>query len=191
MPFNTEDAIAQRRANVARLYLQGLRQSDIAIREKVTQGQVSQDLVAIRAEWQESTIFDFNEAKIQELVKIDHLESTLWDAWHDSKQPLKKKSTKMRGEVNETTDKKAQKAKNLETTDYTEERLGDPRYLIGVDRCIERRCRILGLEAPLKIAQTDTDGVNIKAARTIYIVDTTDGHKVPAPDDDYSNPDAQ
>ncbi|WP_052731136.1 terminase small subunit [Spirosoma radiotolerans] len=30
-----------------------------------------------------------------------------------------------------------------------------------------------------------------KQQSTVYIVDTTEGHKVPAPDDDYSNPDAQ
>ncbi len=81
-------------------------------------------------------------------------------------------------------EKKQQKPKAMEQFEYTEERLGDPRYLLGVDRCIERRCRILGLEAPMKIAQTDPQGKAVQS-RTWLITDHTGGRRVPAPDEDY------
>lgn len=35
---------------------------------------------------------------------------------------------------------------------------GNPSFLAGVERCIERRCKLLGLDAPQKIAPTTPDG---------------------------------
>lgn len=186
MPQNTDDVIAHRRATVTRLYLQGVRQYQIAAEVGVSEGQISQDLAAIRTEWRQSTLMDFNDQKIQELAKIDHLESVYWEAWHDSKKPLKKKSTKMKGEVDAVArdeDKKKQKAKHLESSETTEERLGDPRYLDGAMRCIQKRCDLLGLDAPLKIANTDTEGKTVQQ-RTWVIQDHTGGRRVPAPDEE-------
>ena len=53
-----------------------------------------------------------------------------------------------RGEP-ETVLKETQKGQ--ERSVMTEERTGDPRYLDGVMRCIERRCHLLGLDAPAKL----------------------------------------
>ena len=39
-----------------------------------------------------------------------------------------------------------------------EEHCGDPRYLQGVQWCIHKRCEILGLNAPTRIAPTDPSG---------------------------------
>jgi hypothetical protein len=36
--------------------------------------------------------------------------------------------------------------------------IGDPRFLAGVQWCINKRCEILGLDAPAKFAPTDVDG---------------------------------
>lgn len=36
--------------------------------------------------------------------------------------------------------------------------IGDPRFLAGIERCIVRRCQILGLNAPTKLAPTTPDG---------------------------------
>lgn len=35
-------------------------------------------------------------------------------------------------------------------TSKDENTVGDPRFLNGIDRCIERRCKLLGLDAPIK-----------------------------------------
>ena len=49
--------------------------------------------------------------------------------------------------------------------------------------------------APIQaVEHTGEDGgpmqIDSKAQSTVVIIDTTDGHKVPAPDEDYNNPDA-
>lgn len=186
MPQNSADVVARRRVNVARLYLQGWTQAAIAVEEGVDQSQISLDLTEIRKDWKASTLFDFNEAKTKELARIDLLESTYWTAWEASKTPLKKKQTKLRGEVLQADMKNPQKqqAKALETTEATEERLGDPRYLDGVLKCIQKRVEILGLDAPFKIAPTDTEGNNI-GSRVWTVLDHTGGRNVPAPDEKY------
>ena len=185
MPQHTDEIIAERRATVSQLYRQGWTQIDIAKEVGVTQGQVSQDLDAIREEWQSSMLMDFNTKKAEELAKIDLREQTLWEEWERSRKPLKKKSTKVKGEVDEKAtgpDKKKQKAKNLETTEITEDRIGDPRFMDAIGRCCEQRIRILGLEAPIKVAQTTPDGQAVQTRRWI-IEDHTGGRKVRQPDE--------
>jgi hypothetical protein len=40
----------------------------------------------------------------------------------------------------------------IKKTKRREGQVGDPRYLDGVLKCIDRRCAILGIDAPKKIA---------------------------------------
>jgi hypothetical protein len=186
MPFNKELDILARRELVSRLYLQGMLQHEIAEEVNVSQGQISQDLAAIRKAWEDSTIFNFNEAKNKELAKIDMLEATYWQAWIDSKKPIKKKYTVMSGDVDtaeqDPEKRKKQSIKNMRTSDYTEERLGDPRCLDGMLKCSQARRQLLGLDAPFKISQTDNEGNNVVAARTWLVLDHTGGRAVPDPD---------
>lgn len=151
MPFSSEDEILLRRATVASLYLKGWFQSRIAAEVHVTQAQISLDLAAIRSEWRESMLDDFNEAKSRELAKIDHLESTYWKAWEDSMKPIKKQRKKFTGKVDRFKPQDKQQVNEFDTIDSTEERQGNPRFLDGVMRCIEKRVDILGLDAPQKI----------------------------------------
>lgn len=117
-------------ANVARLYLTGYLQSEIAAQTGVSQQQISYDLKILQRRWRESSGIDFNEAKQRELARIDHLELEYWQAWRASKVERKKQSAEKSGEHTRT---------RLET----EAREGDPRYLQGVQWCIEQRCKIL------------------------------------------------
>jgi hypothetical protein len=43
-----------------------------------------------------------------------------------------------------------------------EQRDGNPAFLAGVMSCIERRCKLLGLDAPVKSELTGKDGGPIK-----------------------------
>ncbi|GAB3546387.1 hypothetical protein [Spirosoma fluminis] len=151
MPFSSEDEILLRRSTVASLYLKGWFQAKIALETGVSQQQISQDLQAIRSDWKESSLVDFNEAKAKELAKIDHLESIYWKAWEDSTRPVKKSRKKYSGKVDKTKPQDRQQVSDFDTTDITEERQGNPRFLDGVMRCIEKRVAILGLDAPQKI----------------------------------------
>jgi hypothetical protein len=143
--------IKQRRQIVAGMYLEGKTQHEIAIEVNVSQGTISNDLKAIQKLWIEKSIEAIDKKKAEELAKIDKLERTYWESWERSLEAFKSKTVK---------GKKAEAGKdaNIEQTLKEEERVGDPRFLTGVQWCIEKRLKLFGLEAPQKWAPTDPTG---------------------------------
>ena len=125
------------RRNIARLYLQGHIQAEIAHALGISQPTVSRELKVLQQEWKTERVYDINEAKIKELEKLDILEREYWDAWKRSQED---------GEVNT---KGTQVGGKIDIT-RTEKQIGDPRFLEGVQGCIKIRCSILGVEAPKK-----------------------------------------
>jgi predicted transcriptional regulator len=100
-------------------------QTEIGERLGVTQATVSRDLKALHGEWLQSALRDVDDAKAEELAKIDRLEREYWEQWENSK-------TNREGET---------KGAGMS-------------YGAGIERCIERRCKILGIEAPKHIDLT-------------------------------------
>jgi DNA-binding MarR family transcriptional regulator len=134
--------ITNRRQIVAEKYLRGMFQSQIAEELGVDTATVSRDLKILREEWLQSALVDLNDAKAKELAKIDQLEVTYWSAWERGLGEFKSKTVKGRGASEN------QKPSLLEQILKTEDRNGDPRYLAGIQWCINKRCEILGLDAP-------------------------------------------
>ena len=130
------------RRKIGDLYLQGWIQADIADELKVSQSTVSLDLKALQREWLASTLVDFNEAKAKELAKVDNLERIYHAAWRRSCEDAETVTQK----AVTTGDKKRKEA-----TKIAKGQAGDPRFLTGVQWCIEKRCKIMGIDAPLKI----------------------------------------
>jgi hypothetical protein len=131
------------RAKIARWYLEGQTQAEIGRKLGLTQQQISLDLKAIRKQWLDSALRDFDEARAQELAKIDRLEATYWESWQRSLEPTQTKTQYIRaGEGGQPAPERA--------TLHTAPGTGDPRWLQGVQWCIDRRCKLLGLDAPEK-----------------------------------------
>ena len=135
------------RRNIASLYLKGVIQADIAEQLKISQGTVSKDLKFIQNEWMIARINDIDERKRIELAKIDNLELTYWDGWKRSQENAEVETTKMKG-------KDTSKPSELEKTKRVEGQVGDSRFLQGVGWCIEKRCELLGLNAPKNVDVT-------------------------------------
>ena len=153
-PKRSKIKIAKDREQIAQWYLQGLTQAKIGERLGLDQSMVSRDLQAIQAEWLKNTTLAIDEYKARELAKIDHTERCYWEAWERSIEEFRARTIKAKGIK---ADQKVQaKPEQAEQTIYTENRCGDPRFLDGVLKCIERRCRLLGLDAPAKV---ETEGV--------------------------------
>ena len=141
--------IEGRRALVSELYLKGLTQAEIARQINVDQSTVSRDLAHIQKAWNEAAIRNLDEVKAQELAKIDALERTYWKAWERSIGTVQVKTIKAKG-PRPTGGRNDPAPELAEQTIRTEELNGDPRYLQGVMACIERRCKLLGIDAPDK-----------------------------------------
>jgi hypothetical protein len=139
-----ETALSTRRQQVAAAYLRGEYQSDIAVRFGISQQQISLDLKAIRAAWLQSAIRDFDAARAEELAKIDAVESEYWQAWERSKKDKEIAVQETDGVLDEKTKRPRIKKGMLRK----EGQSGNPAYLAGILSCIERRCKILGLDAP-------------------------------------------
>lgn len=138
----------EREANLIEIkdaYLRGDTQMSIAERLGLSQAQISRDLATIQRRWRESALVDINEAKQRELERIDVLEREYWQAWENSK-----------GEQSRSTASKAGDVARAQVVKY--ESAGDPRFLAGVQWCVEQRCKILGLLAPAKSELMGKDG---------------------------------
>jgi len=128
---------------IGRLYLQGETQQAIAQELGVSQPTVSIDLKELRSRWRQSAIRDFDEAIAQELAKIDLVEREYWEQWERSKQVRLTRRNEKSGEA-------------VKEITIEEAGLGNPRYLDGVMSCIDRRCRLLGLDSELKYQDLTT-----------------------------------
>jgi DNA-binding CsgD family transcriptional regulator len=144
--------VLARREQVARRYLQGEQQAEIAASYGISQAQISKDLSAIRAEWLASAIRNFDLARAEELAKIDAVEREYWLAWERSKADAE---TSIQEQHDDPIVQYGKDGKPVITT-KTRKRMrlerkgqvGGAQYLAGILTCIERRCAILGLDAP-------------------------------------------
>lgn len=120
-------------------YLRGKHQSEIAALLGLSQGMISNDLKEIQRRWRESTTMNLDEAKARELARLDQLEREFWTAWEASKN----ERTQARQEKNNA-------GATVKASMMKEQRDGNPSFLQGVLNCIDRRCKLLGLDAPTK-----------------------------------------
>ena len=136
----------QREADLARiseLYLRGKPQAEIAEEIGVSQGQVSKDLSIIRTRWRKQTTVNMDEAKNKELARIDVLEREYWEAWERSKG----EQVKGRQKQSDTGGKKKIEWATVEKVQL----IGNPAFLAGVEKCIDMRCKLLGIYAATKV----------------------------------------
>jgi len=151
----TKDQIRADRAEIARLYLRGVTQAEIAarlaqrprVRYQLTQQMISYDLKQIRKAWLQSSIRDFDELAAEQLAKIDYLELTYWAAWEKSLEDQRTEHATAKPDRNGT-------PRQVQAVYTTQQGRGDPRYLQGIERCIEQRCKLLGLYQPDKLDVT-------------------------------------
>ena len=86
--------------------------------------------------------YDLSFEKARILACLDLLECRYWEAWEKSKEDFRAEIVKVR--------KRKGKPDWIEKKIITHTRCGDPRYLHGVGKCIDQRCKILGLYAAAK-----------------------------------------
>lgn len=144
----------QREADFARLaemYVRGWTQARIGQELGVTQAAISNDLKELHRRWREETTLALDDYKRKELAKLDELEREYWAAWErsqESRKTVKKRKSDMPGGVAELKEM------------IQSESCGDAKYLDGVLRCIDRRSKLLGLDAPERNDIRLTSGVD-------------------------------
>lgn len=137
------------RMRVARLFHAGKDAATIAERLNISTSDVKAILEEIDIEWRAES-----KQLVQQVrgIVIDELLETMNEyktAWEDSKKPR---------EVTSTKKSTGESGKRLEISNRTEQRLGNPAYLQGVERVLKQITDIVGISAPVKVAPTTPDG---------------------------------
>jgi transposase len=132
---------------ITKYYLQGYSYRRIAEKVaenagngyKITIPTVYNEVKKLHSDWASDRIDQIHHAKVRELQKIDKVESTAWEAWERSCED----------KIETTTRRKIGKGTGvvIEKQIYN---YGEARYLQIVAQCIDRRCKILGIDAPKK-----------------------------------------
>jgi predicted transcriptional regulator len=145
--------IQERRTHVAELYVKGWKQAAIARKLAVSQATISCDLKAIRKEWKQSRVRDFDEATMEEVRSLDVVTREAWEAWERSKEPAQ--TTRI---IQKNGDTRAEK--------MVRERSGDPRFLQVALRASEGRCKLLGLDAAgnTTLERLEEEAIHAKAS---------------------------
>ena len=145
----SKSQMAKLEKRTAKMYLEGYTQYQISDKLKISQPTVSRILASLRDEWKESSLIDLSERKLIELAKLDTLEIEYWLAWRRSQKNAVMVTKKELGF--DTVD--GSLVSKAETATQTKGQVGDARFLDGAAKCIDRRCKILGLDAPKKVAE--------------------------------------
>jgi hypothetical protein len=147
---------------------------DVKYGIKLSKMTISTYMKGIKKEWLADRVEDINELRLTEVKKLLKVESEFWREWKRSKEPKKRTTSKRKGTGSplqvvspegEITTETGVTLSGVETQEQETESLGDPRYLMGVQWCIQMRCKILGVEAPTVIA----GGVTIDMRKPINV----------------------
>ena len=157
----TREQIEFDRAFCADLFLRGYTYRDIADRlnadlekrklnYRLTMPMVYYDIQQMLIEWKRNQLESIDQYVTAELQKLDKMEVEAWSAWEMSKQSKKKNEVKKGGNGG--------LSRQIMTKEVTETRCGNPRYLDLLLNIQQRRAKMLGFDAPIKI---DIPGVNV------------------------------
>lgn len=157
----TKEQIEFDRAFCADLFLRGYTYRDIADRlnadlekrklnYRLTMPMVYYDIQQLLIAWKRDQLESIDQYITAELQKLDKMETEAWHAWDLSKQSKKKNRTKKGGN--------GLMGRQIMTEEATETTSGNPRYLDLLLHIQQRRAKMLGFDAPIKI---DIPGVNV------------------------------
>lgn len=129
------------------LHLRGWTQQEIAKELNVSQQAVSKRIHKILQQWRDSNIRDMDELKMRELKKLDALERQYWESWQKSLEDFEE-TTDTTGTdlIGDPIDKHVIKRRG---------QTGNPAYLEGVRKCVELRCKILGINTSGDVTNID------------------------------------
>lgn len=126
---------------LSEMYLTGHRICDISEEIGVHRETIRRDIKELHKRWKETQLNNLDEFKAKELAKIDELEVAAWEGWRRSVG----KMTKMTHDKGQGGHGPIDKKKGVVWHEA-----GDVKFLDTVMKCVEKRCKILGLDAPEK-----------------------------------------
>jgi predicted transcriptional regulator len=137
-------SLTERRMLVAEMYKAGKTQMEIAESLGVNQSNISRDIRHLVKGWWQSGLYDIHLARKIELDKLNALEEEYWKGWVRSCKDAETVTVR-------------ESPAGTENTTQTKGQAGDPRFLEGIQRCVEQRIKLLGLNEPENINLVNFD----------------------------------
>ena len=149
--------IEKRREIVASLYTRGVPYAEIARQVGVKSKQtVWADIQAILDDWRKYHLTDINKFLLVELRRTMEIENEAWHEWERSK--LDRESVRVTEAIMTDLDLDDPTLISIvggliptERQTTKAGRLGDPAYLLIIDKMIDKRAKLLGLYAPERL----------------------------------------
>ncbi len=123
----------------------------------LAQSTIREDIKTLVQRWRDAYLDDIDVLKGRELRRIDELESAYWDSYAKSlkgsafyKEDVSETQTEDKLGMDDSQADESPKRKIFRSRKFTDERDGEVKFLNGIQWCINKRCEILGLNAPLK-----------------------------------------
>ena len=156
------------RARIAEMYLMRYPVVDIwneinASRpeeQHISMAMIRKDLERIRESWRTRKRESMDAYMNEILDSLDTVIREAFSEWSRSKEDYQQK------QLNVSTDKKGDSQGKVQVT---QSRSGDPRYLSIILHALERKCKILGLDAPARIS--GPNGEPIEFALNVVVTD--------------------
>lgn len=153
--------------------LRGKTQYEIAEIVGVTRWTVYHDLVEIHNSWIEKCVQAAQHQMAVEIAKIDHVEAELWQAWERSCQSREVSGAEKRQRPGSADASKSFVRKEM--------RDGNPKFMDGIMRCVEMRCKLFGLLRPVPPEDTDQNaavaaGASARAQWYTVLGNSLDSH---------------
>jgi len=152
---------------IAEMHASGMPQREIATQFSLTQGQICRDLKEIYQRWAAADSKpDLKVIRQRILAKLADLEKTYRQAWLDSLKPkeiVSKKQVSIPGEATgagANLKTSADRERN-EASLRTEERDGNVAFLNGILACVDRECKLRGVDAPQKLEVSVSEPIKI------------------------------
>jgi len=152
---------------IAEMHASGMPQREIATQFGLTQGQICRDLKEIYQRWAAADSKpDLKVIRQRILAKLADLEKTYRQAWLDSLKPkeiVSKKQVSIPGEATgagANLKTSADRERN-EASLRTEERDGNVAFLNGILACVDRECKLRGVDAPQKLEVSVSEPIKI------------------------------
>lgn len=149
---------AGHRQTIADMRLKGHTIAEIVKHSRLSRSTVMREIRSLAAQWQASAVEATHEHRARELARLEAIEREAWAEWERSCKPYSK----------EVTERTRHAGKGEEGGDLVGEptvirretgtRVGDAKFLQVVLSAVDARRKLLGLDAPSKVAPMDHAG---------------------------------
>lgn len=113
---------------------------------------IYQDLQQLLIEWKKERFDNIDKYVDKELKTLDRLEAESWQAWERSTLTKEKKKERKNSDRPKNVQAEERNADYYGYNETTTETLsGDPRFLDMILKCQQRRAKLLGYDAPVKV----------------------------------------